>query len=141
MSDPDVTQFVSKMNSLDGSNIKQVLEQTYSANIKFIDPVKTIHGLEELTSYFEHLYKSVDKCQFTLNADVSNSEGYSLQWIMKLRHQKISKHKEILLDGASFLKYQGNKVCYQRDYYDMGAMVYEHIPFIGILIKKIRHAI
>ena len=28
MSGPDVTQFVSKMNSLDGSNIKQVLEQT-----------------------------------------------------------------------------------------------------------------
>jgi len=141
MKNTDVTQFVLNMNALDTSDIKDVLAQTYSADVKFIDPVKEIDGLSDLTNYFEHIYKNVSKCQFTLNSNVSAGQGHSLQWLMTLQHQKISKHKAIHLDGASFLKYENNKVCYQRDYYDMGAMVYEHLPLIGQVIKKIRHAI
>ena len=60
---------------------------------------------------------------------------------MRLQHKKIGKNQPIELDGASFIEFHNNKVCYHRDYYDLGALVYEHIPILGSVIKKVRHAI
>lgn len=141
MSNKIIDQFLKSINSLNHENAKDVLQKTYTEDVKFVDPVKTIDGLDELTKYFEDLYKRVDKCQFILSNCLPNSHHYSLEWVMSLQHQKISKNEEIHLDGASFIKFNGEKVCYHRDYYDLGALVYEHLPILGSVIKKVRHAI
>ena len=141
MSQRLIDQFLARINSLNHGNAKEVLHATYTEDVKFIDPVKTINGLNELTHYFENLYKRVDKCHFTLNNYLPNSHNHSLEWVMHLQHQKISKQQEIQLDGASFIRFYDEKVCYHRDYYDLGALVYEHLPILGSVIKKVRHAI
>lgn len=141
MSQQLIEKFISSINSLNHNNVKDVLQATYTENVKFVDPVKTINGLDELTRYFEGLYKRVNKCHLILNNYLPNTNNHSLEWEMYLQHQKISRNQEIKLDGASFINFTGEKVCYHRDYYDLGALVYEHLPILGSLIKKIRHAI
>lgn len=136
-----IDQFLASINSINHDNAKEILHATYTENIQFVDPVKTINGLDELTHYFEDLYKHVSKCQFILNNYIPHTDNHSLEWVMHLQHQKISKSREIQIDGASFLQFDGDKVCYHRDYYDLGAMVYEHLPILGSVIKKVRHAI
>ncbi len=141
MSQQLIDQFLSSINSLSYENAREVLQETYTEDVKFVDPVKTINGLDELTHYFENLYKRVDKCHFILSNYLPNTHHYSLEWVMHLQHQKISKNQEIHLDGASFIQFNGEKVSYHRDYYDLGALVYEHLPILGSVIKKVRHAI
>ncbi len=141
MSQQLIDQFLSSINSLSHENAREVLLETYTEDVKFVDPVKTINGLDELTHYFENLYKRVDKCHFILSNYLPNTHHYSLEWVMHLQHQKISKNQEIHLDGASFIQFNGEKVSYHRDYYDLGALVYEHLPILGSVIKKVRHAI
>lgn len=136
-----IDQFLAGINSIRHENAKQVLATTYTENVIFVDPVKTIHGLDDLTHYFKDLYKHVNKCHFELNDHISSQDNHSLQWVMHLKHQKISKSQEIQIDGASFLRFDGDKVNYHRDYYDLGAMVYEHVPILGSVIKKVRNAI
>jgi len=141
MSQQKLDKFIISMNSINYNNANKILSTIYTDDVEFVDPVKTIRGLDELTNYFEKLYKSVDKCQFILNNHISNKNSHSLEWMMNLQHKKISKNREIQVDGISSIQYQGDKVCYHRDYYDLGAMVYEHLPLVGTIIKKIRHAI
>ena len=141
MSKQLIDQFLTNINSLDYGNVKDVLQATYTDDIKFVDPVKTINGLDDLTKYFENLYKRVNKCHFSLSSYLLNAHNHSLEWVMRLQHHKISNNHEIHLDGASFIQFSGDKVCYHRDYYDLGALVYEHIPILGSVIKKVRHAI
>ncbi len=141
MSSTQIEQFITNMNSIQHENAKRVLADIYSDDIVFIDPVKTIKGLENLTTYFEDLYKSVTSCHFELTNNVPDNNRYSLEWIMLLQHKNISKNQEIELNGASFIEFKDNKVCYHRDYYDLGALVYERIPILGSVIKKVRHAI
>lgn len=141
MNDRLIDRFITNINSLNQDNAKDVLQATYTEDVRFVDPVKTLNGLDELTKYFENLYKSVNKCHFKVNNYLPNSHSLSLEWVMHLQHQKISKNQEILLDGASFIQFNGDRVCYHRDYYDLGALVYEHIPVLGSVIKKVRHAI
>lgn len=141
MSQQRVDQFLSNINSINKTNAREVLEDTYTDDVKFIDPVKTIHGLGNLTKYFEDMYENVTRCHFILGHTVANDEEHSLEWVMQLQHPKISSNREITIDGASFIRFNRGKICYHRDYYDLGAMVYEHLPVLGAIVKKVRHAI
>ena len=141
MSQQVINQFISNINSLNQNNIRDVLQTIYTVDVKFVDPVKTVVGLDELSKYFEGLYKRVEKCHFTLNSCLPNSNNHSLEWEMHLKHKNLSRSQEIKLDGASFIEFNDDKVCYHRDYYDLGALLYEHLPILGPVIKKVRHAI
>jgi limonene-1,2-epoxide hydrolase len=141
MSSAQIEIFIKNMNSIQHENAKHVLANIYTESIVFIDPIKSIKGLKDLTKYFEDLYQSVTSCHFTLTNHLPNSHRYSLEWVMHLQHKKISNNQEIELNGASFIEFKNEKVCYHRDYYDLGALIYERIPILGSVIKKVRHAI
>ena len=57
---------------------------------------------------------------------------------MRLRHKTLAPKRDILLNGVSVLHYRQDLIHYQRDYYDLGAMVYEQIPILGAVIRKIK---
>jgi len=135
-----ITNFVDNINSLSSNNVSEVLEQIYTNEVEFIDPVKGINGLDELTSYFLSLYKSVNHCHFTINNYIPHGDKHSIEWEMKLKHQRLAKNKEITLYGASFIRFQDKKVCYHRDYYDLGALIYERIPILGSAVRTVRNA-
>lgn len=141
MSSAQIEQFIINMNSITNENAKHVLADIYTEDIVFIDPIKSIKGLEDLTKYFVNLYNSVTSCHFRLTNNVPDSHHYALEWVMHLQHKKISNNQEIELNGASFIEFKDKKVCYHRDYYDLGALVYERIPILGSVIRKVRHAI
>lgn len=141
MNDERIENFIKTINSIQHSNVKRILSETYTDDIVFIDPIKTISGIQNLTQYFEDLYLSVISCEFILKSHVSNSEIHTLEWLMHLQHKNLSKGKTIELDGASFIEFIDDKVCYHRDYYDLGALIYENIPVMGSVVKKVRHAL
>ena len=141
MSDTKIKKFISDINSVQHKNVRQTLSEIYTDDILFIDPVKTISGLDDLTQYFENLYLSVLSCEFTLKSSMPDGQLHSLEWLMHLQHKKLSKNKTIAVDGASFIKFKNEKVCYHRDYYDLGALIYENIPLLGSVVTKVRHAL
>jgi hypothetical protein len=46
--------------------------------------------------------------------------------------------KVITLDGTTQLGVKDDIIVYHKDYYDLGEMVYEHVPLLGFVIKKIK---
>lgn len=141
MSDQPVEHFLSNMNRLNSANINSVLDEVYAEHVTFIDPVKQIDGRDKLSHYFTELYRGVERCQFTLKHSVCQDQHYVMEWQMTLRHKQLAKHRDIVVDGISVLHYAADRVTYQRDYYDLGAMIYEQVPLLGGLIKKIRHGL
>lgn len=141
MNDATITQFVESINSLNSTNVNEVLHETYTQHVNFIDPVKNINGLENLQEYFSHLYEKVNHCHFEISNCLLYDNQYSLEWIMHLQHKNLSKDNTISLNGASFIQFHNGKIQYHRDYYDLGALVYEQIPLLGTIVKKVRNAI
>ena len=135
-----INLFVDNINSLSKENINEILSKIYTHEVEFVDPLKGIKGLEELVSYFSKLYESVDHCYFEITNYLYKDDVHSIEWIMNLKHKKLSKNNVIKLNGCSFLRFDNNKVCYHRDYYDLGALIYERIPLLGIAVKSIRNA-
>jgi len=135
-----ITEFVNSINALSSNNIQEKLSQIYTQEVEFIDPVKDISGLDNLTTYFNNLYKSVEHCHFTIIRHITQHDLHAIEWHMKLKHRKLDKKNEILLEGSSFIRFDNNKASYHRDYYDMGALVYERLPILGSAVKTVRNA-
>jgi hypothetical protein len=53
---------------------------------------------------------------------------------------KLNGGEPIAIEGNSIIKFGGpeDKVVYHRDYFDVGAMVYEHIPVLGWGVRTVK---
>lgn len=118
------------------------LALVYHQDIEFADPVTRHQGLSAVKKYFANLLDSVDTCQFTIHAlqESASTEGgsysHTVEWTMTL--QLKNKPNIISVDGVSLLKVRDEKIHYHRDYYDLGEMVYEHVPLLRHLIGFIK---
>lgn len=117
------------------------LRSIYAEDVCFEDPIHGIQGLEALVEYFEALFENVERCRFKFHRSVISGDGMFFSWTMMLEHRSLKPGKIIRVEGASYLKYRGGKVYYHRDYFDLGAMVYENIPVLGGIIRSIRNRI
>lgn len=116
-----------------------ILRDVYSSDVQFIDPAHEIKGLEKLTEYFSALYKNVDSIDFDFKDIVQQDSSCYLQWDMTFRHKSLAGGRAIVVSGATFLKLNENeKVYYHRDFFDLGAMLYEHLPLLGRVLTTIK---
>ena len=60
---------------------------------------------------------------------------------MTAKHPKFLKGQSVRVEGASFLKTRNGKIYYHRDYFDMGSLLYEHLPLLGKIIQKIKQRV
>lgn len=115
------------------------LSSIYSECVVFIDPVAKHKGIKAVEDYFRGLLHNADHCTFNIHEKlVTSVDSYTITWTMSYTSSRLNKNKPIKVDGISLLKIQESKIVYHRDYYDLGQMVYEHVPLIGWLIKKIK---
>ncbi|GDY24823.1 nuclear transport factor 2 family protein [Agarivorans sp. Toyoura001] len=116
------------------------LSEIYTDNVEFIDPLHHLHGIADLSQYFEHLLVNTDKCEFIFSSRLIADGEFSLTWQMQFAHPKLGNGRLIALDGISHLKFD-EKIYYHRDYYDVSAMLHDHIPVIGWLSKKLKNGL
>lgn len=114
------------------------LAEIYHPQAVLIDPVGRHEGIDTLKRYFEQLLTQTRYCRFDIEHQWVNNDEVMLFWRMIYSHPRLKKGKELTLDGNSHLKLSADRVIYQRDYYDLGAMLYEHIPLLGSVIKALK---
>lgn len=112
------------------------LAQIYSDEVDFIDPIHRIQGLSELEQYFSSIMSGVEECRFDNFRTEIGELTSSVEWQMHFRHRRLGS-KLITVNGVSLLEHQ-DKIERHRDYYDMGEMIYEHVPIMGALVRNIK---
>jgi len=114
------------------------LADIYHADVQFIDPIHQVTGLTALQDYFRNILQGVDYCHFEFSHSVSSHEQLFLSWQMRFRHPNLGNGQEIVVAGVSHCQVSEQRVIYQRDYYDAGSMVYEHVPILRYVISKVK---
>lgn len=116
----------------------------YEDDIVFIDPVHEVQGIEALKSYFMSSLSGVESCHFTLEQISETEDGAHIAWTMHYQHSRLKKGESLRLDGISALSFhkgltpEDTRISWQHDYYDLGQMVYEHVPIVGHWIRKLK---
>ncbi|MBQ4859644.1 nuclear transport factor 2 family protein [Pseudoalteromonas sp. MMG007] len=131
-----VDKFVDIYQKLDNSNL-ELLSEIYSDDIQFIDPMHEINGIEKLREYFANLYSNVKHCQFDITDSFSVNDTAFIYWTMHYAHPKLSSGKTISVQGHSKLIFKDDRILKHRDYFNVGELLYKHIPLLGSVINYI----
>ncbi len=131
-------RFISTYQKLDKNNLSR-LSSVYSSNIIFTDPLHEISGLDSLMNYFKSLYQNVDAVTFVFGETIAEQDRATITWVMTVRHPRLNGGQAFNVDGVSCLHFNTEGlVSAHRDYFDLGALLYEQIPLLKRIIKKIK---
>lgn len=114
------------------------LRVLYSEDVHFEDPAHGIQGLPALLAYLQALLANVKSCRFIFHHHAGGPSELFLNWTMILVQNGKDPDDPIRVEGASYLKFRDKRIYFHRDYFDLGAMVYENVPLLGRLIRAIR---
>ncbi len=129
--------FLSTYQKLNADNLA-LLSEIYSPEIVFIDPAHEIQGLTPLTKYFANLYKNINHINFEFHQPLKADNAGYVQWTMTFSHPSMKKGQNITVEGATYIRFaEDGRVSYHRDHFDLGCMIYQHIPGLGRVIKTI----
>ncbi|HEY9035093.1 MAG TPA: nuclear transport factor 2 family protein [Pseudomonadales bacterium] len=132
-------QFETLYRVLDANSIP-AMQAVYDDAVVFIDPVHQIRGLDALQAYTGKLLAHVKACGFDCQRWIVDGDDAVVQWVMHLQHASLRGGAPIALKGVSRLHRNAQgKIDEHEDFYDLGAMVYEHVPVLGALIRGVKH--
>ena len=116
-----------------------LLDEIYTPDVAFRDPVHELQGLPALRDYYGRLYQGVVSCRFDFEDEVIAGPQGMLVWIMRFQHARFRAGETLELRGVSHLKFRDDgKVFLHHDYFDMGAFIYERVRLLGGVIRMIK---
>ena len=135
MNNSVLDKFKDYFTDMDLSN-NTALDEIYSDNVVFIDPIHKIQGLENLVQYFEKLNSNLIAGSFFFTDEsITDNKAY-LSWEMNLKLKRPKKN--IIASGISVLTID-TKIIHHRDYFDAGELFYEHVPILGSIIRLLKN--
>ena len=95
-----------------------------------------LQGIDALQGYFDSFCANGTHYRFVFINEMVDYQQAFLQWQMHYSHPKLANGTALLLNGATLIKFT-HQITYHEDFYDMGAMIYQHLPLLGFVVKKI----
>ncbi len=116
------------------------LLRLYSDDVVFRDPVHEVRGKTELMAYFDGVSTNLQACRFEFDDIVREGDRAMLIWQMHYRHARLAGGRDLSLRGNTYLLLDpsGDTVRFHEDFYDLGAMVYEHLPVLGWALRSVK---
>lgn len=143
-SDPRLTAFYDLYNTLSPDTagtamLRRHLEAVYAEHIEFSDPIHRVTGLDEMERYFEGLYENITYIEFNFHNALVNGDEGAVHWTMIYRHPRLKGgKKDIRVEGVSLLRWRDGKITRHQDIFDAGSLLYEHLPILGSVIRKLK---
>jgi steroid delta-isomerase len=134
--------YLNKISNIEANSIHEVLAEI-SDDFIFIDPFNHTQGKANYQKVLEAaLHDSLDM-KFSIKETIRNENIAYLSWNYSFRpRNKILGDDKISLDGMSEIKISDSGlISYHRDYWDVSSTIYERIPVIGFILKKLRRRI
>jgi hypothetical protein len=133
-----VNDFKALYQSLNKNNIHDgLISKVYRHDIQFKDSFHELDGIDAFTQYCESVYENVIYSTFDFHEEMISEDQAMLTWTMNYAHPKLNDGNNIAVKGASHIRYS-DRVYLHQDYIDGGELLYEHIPVLRWVIKKLK---
>ena len=128
-----IQEFKAFYQQANSSNLER-MDRIYTQDIEFRDPLHTILGILALKSYMKNLYANSNCVEFEYTDEQRGENSATIAWYMKFSHSGLAGGKMIKLRGITQIRFT-DRIYYQEDFYDLGAMLYQHIPVLGAIVR------
>jgi limonene-1,2-epoxide hydrolase len=121
-----------------GEGDSALIEALYADDIYFEDPTQGTQGKAALMMHIDRTFSNISNFSFKSHRMLTSDNDVFISWTQIFNHKKLARGKTLRVEGATYLKTRNGKIYYQRDYFDLGAVVYENLPILGPIIKLLR---
>jgi hypothetical protein len=134
---PTVEEFFNGLSK----DTMHLVDEFYSENTHFLDPVVDLKGRAAVRKYYENLYDNLISIRFEFSGEITQGDEKVALWTMILRHKKLKGGDEVRVIGNSHFKFdpKTGQALYHRDYFDMGEFIYEGLPVVGSVIRFVKN--
>lgn len=116
---------------------EQLLVEVYDEDLLFQDSFHKIETRDAFLKYCAELYQNLTSCDFEFHDQWVNEGQAMLTWTMSYCHPRLNGGREISVQGASQIRFN-QKIYFHQDYFDGGALIYEHVPVLGRIIQQLK---
>lgn len=136
-------QYIQAFASMTAENYRALLEPLFDEQVYFEDPFNQLRGKTATLAVFEHMYQTLNEPKFEI-FDYSLSEASSepaansamIYWKFRFKLDNGKAHE---FDGISRVTFsQSGQIVSHIDYWDPAKHIYQKIPIIGWILRKIR---
>jgi len=108
----------------------------YAEGARFKDPFNDVVGVAHIQRIFEHMFRQLEAPRFEVTGRFEEAGTGVLLWTMHWGHEGADG----LIEGASRVVFDDNgKVLDHRDYWDPAESLYENVPVLGAVMRRIKH--
>ena len=129
-----VEQFKARFVKI-GPALAENLDALYTEDVAFRDPISTVRGLADLKKYFTRFAEVSAGSHFDITGEVVQPGQAAVFWTMVM----------VKADGTEARRFQGvshlqvrDRIYEERDYFDLGEAVYDHVPVVSWLTRFVR---
>jgi len=116
------------------------IDRIYTQDIEFRDPLHTLLGILAVKSYIRNLYTSSTSVEFEYTDEEVGENRATITWFMRFSNRALAGGKPVTVRGITQIRFT-DRIYYHEDFYDLGAMIYQHVPVLGRIIRYINSRI
>lgn len=128
-------------NGLNAENLKERVSALYAENVQFSSPFAALSGRDELLKHYEELFRNVKGLTLEVTEEFISGQETVLLWEATYAHDKLSDGAQLKVSGVSHLTFANDQIISQRDYFDAGAAVYEHVTLVGRIVRWVKNKV
>lgn len=111
------------------------IDTLFTQDAVFSDPFNEARGPHEIRAVFEHMFKTCESPQFAVQEVVEQGAVAYLHWHFTYG---VAQHQN-QIEGVSRVHMSPEgKVQSHIDYWDPARQLYEQVPLLGALLKRLR---
>lgn len=134
-----VDRFIILFSDLSAVNVDARLAEVYAEALFFNDTVKTIDNLAELRTYMLHTAQSVEACRVEMLDQVRSGEDFYFRWEMEIVFKALQPGLADRTPGMTHVRFnEEGRIVLHQDFWDPARGIYEHIPVLGPMLRKIK---
>jgi hypothetical protein len=118
---------------------EETVRKAYAEKLYFNDTFKVIDNIDELVTHMVETAKQVKSTTVEVLDVASSGSDYYVRWVMIMEFDV--KRKDIYSKsiGMSQLRFnQQGKIIFHQDFWDSSEGFYQHLPYIGYFIRKVK---
>lgn len=128
-----MNDFISWFETLSPQTL-EAIDQHYTEDVYFRDPFNEHYGIGHIKTMLAKMFDGPLKHnKFHVLDRIQDAEKVFITWDYTFE----LKNKPYKIHGSSFLKFKENKCYYHKDYWDTGEELYQKVPILGRIIRKI----
>jgi hypothetical protein len=122
------------------SKVHELLDETNAEQLFFNDTLKTLLDRDSLREYLRVSAEAVESCIVDVQDVVSNGAGdFYFRWLMTIRFKSFARGRDTQSIGISHIRFDSNgRVVLHQDFWNAADGLFQYVPVVGWLIRKIK---